>query len=40
MRGGLSVAEAYDIDSADREILSKIIQDNLETAKETGLPFI
>lgn len=40
MRGGLSVTEAYEIDIADREILSNIIKDNIETTKETGIPFV
>jgi hypothetical protein len=39
MRGSLSITEAYTLDSQDREILNKIILDNLQTAKETGLPF-
>lgn len=39
MRGGLSVTEAYELSYEDREILSTIIKDNLDTAKKTGLPF-
>lgn len=39
MRGSLSVNEAFTMDIMDREILLEIIQENLETAKETGLPF-
>jgi hypothetical protein len=39
MRGSLSVNEAFNMDIMDREILLEIIQENLETAKETGLPF-
>lgn len=39
MRGGLTVEEAYQLDATDREIIGKIIQDNLETTKESGLPF-
>ena len=39
MRGGLSVSEAYELSPEDREILSKIIADNLDTTKESGLPF-
>ena len=39
MRGAISITEAYILDSQDREIISKIILDNLQTAKETGLPF-
>jgi hypothetical protein len=39
MRGAISITEAYTLDSQDREIINKIILDNLQTAKETGLPF-
>lgn len=39
MRGGLSFSEAYELSHEDREILSKIIADNLDTTKESGLPF-
>lgn len=39
MRGGLTLSEAYELDIADREIINKVVKDNLETAKETGMPF-
>ena len=39
MRGGLSFTEAYELDSGDREILGKIIEENLDTTKKTQLPF-
>jgi hypothetical protein len=39
MRGGLSFTEAYELDIGDREILGKIIEDNLDTTKKTQLPF-
>ena len=39
MRGSLSFTEAYTLDFQDREIIHKIVLDNLQTAKETGLPF-
>lgn len=39
MRGALSFDQAYQLDQTDREIISKIIQENLETAKESGMPF-
>ena len=39
MRGSLSFSEAYDLEIGDREILSKIIEDNLDTTKKTQLPF-
>jgi hypothetical protein len=39
MRGGVSLEEAYQIDVADRQLINTIIKDNLETTKESGLPF-
>lgn len=39
MRGSLSVADAYNLTTEDREILNKIIEKNLEITKETKLPF-
>jgi len=39
MRGSLSVSEAHDLTYEDREIIAKIIESNLDVAKETGMPF-
>ena len=39
MRGGVTLEEAYQIDVADRQIINEIIKDNLETTKESGMPF-
>jgi hypothetical protein len=39
MRGSLSFEEAYHLDIQDRTIISEIIESNLETTKETQLPF-
>ena len=39
MRGSLSVTESYDLTNEDREVLATIIEGNLETTKESGLPF-
>lgn len=39
MRGGVTISEAYELDLQDREVISKIIESNLETTKESGLPF-
>ncbi len=39
MRGSLSIEQAFMLDIQDREIISEIIKDNLETTKESGLPF-
>lgn len=39
MRGALSVEQAFNIDLADIEIIDLIVKENLETTKETKLPF-
>ena len=39
MRGGITLKEAYQLDVADRAIINDIIKGNLETTKETGMPF-
>lgn len=39
MRGGLSFSEAFMLTVEDREILSKIIEGNLETTQKQGIPF-
>jgi len=39
MRGALSIEQAFMLDVQDREIISEIIKENLETTKESGLPF-
>lgn len=39
MRGGLTYSEAMMLGKQEREIISKIIKDNLETTKKTGLPY-
>ena len=39
MRGGISLEEIYQVGPEDREIFSKLIKENLETAKKTGQPF-
>jgi ABC-type antimicrobial peptide transport system permease subunit len=39
MRGSISYDDAFMLTSEDREIISKIIEGNLETTKESGLPF-
>jgi hypothetical protein len=38
MRGSLSVDQAFGMDISDREIISEIIKENIETTKTTGLP--
>lgn len=39
MRGGLSYSEAMYLSPGEREIIGEIIENNLKTTKETGLPF-
>jgi hypothetical protein len=39
MRGGLSYAEAHLLTVEEREIIRKLIEENLETTKNSGLPF-
>jgi hypothetical protein len=39
MRGSISYDDAMMLSYEDREIIAKIIKDNLETTKESGLPF-
>jgi ABC-type antimicrobial peptide transport system permease subunit len=39
MRGSISFDDAMMLAPDDRDIISKIIKDNLETTKESGLPF-
>lgn len=39
MRGGLSLEDAFYMSFEDRNIVAKIIKENLETTKKSGLPF-
>jgi len=39
MRGSLSIEQAFMLDYSDRMIISDIIEENLETTKETRMPF-
>lgn len=39
MRGGITYDEVFMIDHQDRELIGKIIKDNLETTKKSGMPF-
>jgi hypothetical protein len=39
MRGSLTADEAFQLDYESREIIQGIIESNLETTKNTGLPF-
>ena len=39
MRGSLTMDEVFQLDEENREIILNIITENLETTKESGLPF-
>lgn len=39
MRGGLTYDEGMQTSFQDREIINSIIKENLDTTKESGLPF-
>jgi hypothetical protein len=39
MRGGITYEDAMYLSSSERDIISKIIKDNLETTKKSGMPF-
>jgi hypothetical protein len=40
MRGSISYEEAFFLSFEEKEIITKIIKDNMETVEKTGLPFI
>jgi len=39
MRGGITFSELYNMGIQEREIIGKIINQNLDTTKKSGLPF-
>jgi hypothetical protein len=39
MRGGITYDEAIMLSYTEREIINKIVKDNLETSKKSGMPF-
>ena len=39
MRGGLTYEEALNLSWTEREIVSDLVKENLETTKKSGLPF-
>ena len=39
MRGGLTYSESIQLSMAEREMINKLIKDNMETTKKSGLPF-
>jgi len=39
MRGGLTYDQALQLSVAERNLISQLIKENLETTKKSGLPF-
>jgi len=39
MRGSITIDDAYSLCIEDRQIISEVIKENLETTKKSGLPF-
>jgi hypothetical protein len=39
MRGGISYEDAMYLSQSERDIIAKIIKDNMETTKKSGMPF-
>ena len=39
MRGSVTLEQAYQLDTESREIISQIIEENLQVTKDSGLPF-
>jgi len=39
MRGSVTLEDTYLLGHEDREIVSDLIKENLETTKKSGLPF-
>ena len=39
MRGGITYTEAMNLGHQERDIISRLIKENLETTKKSGLPF-
>ena len=39
MRGGLSYSEAMDLSTEERQLIAKLVKENMEVTKRSGLPF-
>jgi hypothetical protein len=39
MRGGLTYTEAMYLSNSEKDLINKIIKDNMQTTKDSGLPF-
>tara|TARA_B100000214_G_C23946132_1_gene618098 strand:- start:1165 stop:1287 length:123 start_codon:yes stop_codon:yes gene_type:complete len=40
MRGGLTLNEAYQLAPQDRDIINKVVEENVENTKKAGMPLI
>jgi len=40
MRGSVSWSEAHQLSHTERQIISKVIKDNIETVKKTKMPLL
>lgn len=40
MRGGVNLDQAFEIGYQDREIINKLVEENIETTNKTGHLFI
>ena len=39
MRGGITMEEMYNTSHHDRKIISELIEENMKTTKDSGLPY-
>ena len=39
MRGGITYTEAMFLSPSERDLIGKLVKENLETTKKSGLPF-
>jgi hypothetical protein len=39
MRGGITLEEMYNTSNNDRQLISELIDENMKTTKESGLPY-
>jgi hypothetical protein len=39
MRGGLTYSEGMQLSFKERELISQLVKENLDTTKKSGLPF-
>ena len=39
MRGGITLDEIYNLSSEDRQLINKIVEENMEITEKTKMPF-